>query len=209
MLLIGSHISLNKLSEYLVGVVEESANNGANTFMIFTGAPHNKIRVPVSSMNLTEAEELGKKHGILFSNAVIHAPYLINLANPIEDNELFNIDFLVNEIRRTDKMGIKYIVLHPGYHVNQTEEEGLNRLIKNLRSVLAQIQDSDVIVCLETMSNKKNQIGGKLEHLFKIFSGCDNHKNLGVCLDTVHLHDAGYDVTSRREIFRMIDEAIG
>lgn len=209
-LCLGSHISLTKSRKYLLGVVEESIFNGANTFMIFTGAPHNTIRVPIGGMHLEEARELGKKHGILFGNAVVHAPYLINLANPLPENQEFNIEQMVLEVSRTYEMGIPYIVLHPGYHVNQTREEGMQRLIRNLKEVLRRIEKYEgVVICLETMPGKKNQLGSTLEDLEEIIKGCDGHRQLGICLDTVHMHDSGYDVTNRKELFRKIDGMVG
>lgn len=208
-MLLGSHISLNRPNKYLLGVVLESIKNGATSFMIFTGPPHNKARVPVSEFFLHEAVELGKNNGIYFSNAVVHAPYIINLANPLPENEDFNIDQLVLEIQRTHDMGIKYLVLHPGYHVNQTLEEGLLRLIRNLKKVLEKVEHLNVYICLETMAGKKNQIGKTLEELSIIISGCENHEKLAVCLDTVHLHDAGYDVSDRQAFFKEFDQKIG
>lgn len=208
-MLLGSHISLNRPSKYLLGVVSESISNGATSFMIFTGPPHNKTRVPVSEFFLKEAVELGRKNGIEFSNAVVHAPYIINLANPLPENEDFNIDHLVLEVQRTHDMGIPYLVLHPGYHVNQTLEEGLERLIRNMKKVLAKIEHLDVYICLETMAGKKNQIGKTLEEIATIISGCGGHEKLAVCLDTVHLHDAGYDVSNRKEFFEEFDQKIG
>lgn len=206
---LGSHISLNKKNKYLIGVVEESIYNGATTFMIFTGAPHNKKREPISSFRLEEAKELGLKHGIDLKNCVVHAPYIINLANPEPENHDFNIDQMVSEAQRTHEMGIPYIVLHPGYHVNQTWEEGMTRLINNLKIVLERIENTGVIICLETMPGKTNQLGSTFEELGRIIKECNNHPQLGVCLDTVHMHDAGYDVINRKELFKQIDAIIG
>lgn len=178
--------------------------------MIFTGAPHNKRRIPIEEMNLEEAKELGSRHGISFDKAVVHAPYIINLANPVPENESFNIEHMVLEVSRTHAMGIPYIVLHPGYHVNQTKEEGMERLIKNLREVLRRIEQYEsVIICLETMPGKRNQLGGSLEELAEMIRGCNGHRQLGICLDTVHMHDFGYDVTNRQELFRRIDKLVG
>lgn len=117
---------------------------------------------------------------------------------------------MVQEITRTHQMGIKYIVLHPGYHVQQTKEEGLLRLIKNLNKVLEKIDScNQVIICLETMPGKKNQLGSSIEELSQIIKGCYGHQQLGICLDTVHLHDSGYDVSKREILFKKIDDLIG
>ncbi|CBY92242.1 endonuclease IV [Mycoplasma haemofelis str. Langford 1] len=208
-LLLGSHISLNKPNKYLLGSVEETIRNGADVFMIFTGPPQNKNRVPVEDLYLDEAIELAKNHNISFSNCVVHAPYIVNLANPKPENQDFMVDFLVEEVNRTHKMGIPYIVLHPGFHVDQSLEDGMKRLIINLKEVLRRCEDKDVFICLETMAGKKNQIGKTLEEIAEIIDGCDRHAKLGVCLDTVHLHDAGYDLSLRKEFFEHFDRIIG
>ncbi|OAL10720.1 endonuclease IV [Candidatus Mycoplasma haematobovis] len=208
-LLLGSHISLNRPSKYLLGVVEETIHNGADVFMIFTGPPQNKRRVAISELYLEEAQKLGKEHGIDFSNCVVHAPYIINPANTNSENKDFTISFLSEEVKRTGAMGIPYIVLHPGYHVGNTLDEGIELLIENLKLVLKECKDTNVFICLETMAGKKNQIGKTLEEIAKIIKGCDNHPKLAVCLDTVHLHDAGYDLSKKDEFLKKFDELIG
>ncbi|AGX89313.1 hypothetical protein PRV_02935 [Mycoplasma parvum str. Indiana] len=177
--------------------------------MIFTGPPQNKKRVPISELFLGEAKKLAEKNGISFSNCLVHAPYIINPSSSNLENRDFMISFLSEEIKRTDAMGIPYIVLHPGYYVNSTLDEGINFLIENLKLIFNECKDTNVFICLETMSGKKNQIGKTLEEISQIIKGCDNHPKLGVCLDTVHLHDAGYDLSKKEEFLKKFDELIG
>lgn len=207
--IVGSHISLNKDKNYLLGTVKETIDNGANCFMIFTGAPQNKKRIPISNFFLEEAKVLASKHQISFNNCVVHAPYIINLATSDPENATFYIEFLCEEIKRTVAMGIKYIVLHPGFHNQQTYEEGMKNLIKNLQIVLDSTENLDYLICLETMAGKSNQLGKKLEEIQEIIKGCNNHKKLAVCLDTCHLHDAGYDLSKKDEFLKKFNELIG
>ncbi|AHC39803.1 endonuclease IV [Mycoplasma ovis str. Michigan] len=215
-MILGSHISLNKPNNYLLGAVRESIYNGADCFMIFTGPPQNKKRVPVEQLFLLESQKEAQKANIDFKNCVIHAPYIFNLARPDEDGFIHSL--LVNEIKRTVQLGCKIFVVHPGSFLSTTKDseqllvdhkQGIQEVIKNIKGILNATEDLDYFFALETMAGKKNQLGSKLEELKEIFEGCEWHPKLAVCLDTVHLHDSGYDLSDVEGFKKQLDSLIG
>lgn len=204
---IGSHVSMSG-KEMLVGSVKEMLSYEANAMMIYTGAPQNTRRKELSELRISEAHKLLQAANISCENIVIHAPYIINLANSIKP-ETFEIavDFLQMEIKRTAAIGAKYIVLHPGAHVTAGIEVGLNQIVKGLNIALA--EPSDVIVCLETMAGKGTELGITFEQLRFIIDNVDYPDRLGICLDTCHINDAGYDLTNLDDILDQFDTIIG
>lgn len=207
MVKIGSHVSLSG-KKMLLGSVEESLENGANCLMVYTGAPQNTKRRPIDEFKVDEAKELLAKNNISMDDVIIHAPYIINLANTIKP-EVFElaVDFLRQEIKRVEEIGAKYIVLHPGAHVGAGEEAGLDQIIKGLDMVLA--KDQTPIICLETMAGKGSELGTSFEQLAYIINNVKLPDKLGVCLDTCHINDAGYDETDFDKILDEFDKIIG
>lgn len=206
-LLIGSHVSLTG-KDMLLGSVKEALSYNANTFMFYTGAPQNTKRKPVSRMKIQEALALMKENGIDKNNIVVHAPYIINLANTLkkETYELA-VSFLREEIQRVEEIGMRRLVLHPGSHVKAGEEAGINSIISGLNDVLT--EDQNVVVCLETMAGKGSELGISIDQLAYIIDHVFYKDKLGICLDTCHLNDAGYDLSLFDEILDEIDQKIG
>ena len=132
---IGSHVSMNG-KEMLLGSVKEAVSYNANAFMIYTGAPQNTRRKPISEMRIEEAKALMNEHNIPFENVIVHAPYIMNLANGDPEKREFAVEFLTKEIERTHAIGAKQIVLHPGAHVKQGPEIGLQFIIEGLNKVI-------------------------------------------------------------------------
>ena len=141
-IIIGSHVNMSG-SELLVGSVKSALSFGANTVMFYTGAPQNTLRKPVEELRVEEAKKLMEENNIDVKNLVVHAPYIINLGN-LKDEEIFKLAkrVLKDEIFRTNYIGVKYLVLHPGAHLNFGREAGLNRIVEGLNEVL----DSDVTI---------------------------------------------------------------
>ena len=204
-LIIGSHVSY-KSGKQLVGSVEEALSYGANTFMFYTGAPQNTNRSTIDDNLTKEAYELMAKNGIDPKNVIVHAPYIINLANDGANYD-FAIKFLKEEIKRVDKLGMKYLVLHPGSHVGLGIEKGLDNIINGLNFVLS--DDNDVKICLETMAGKGSELGTSFDEIKKIIDGVKLNDKLMVCLDTCHINDAGYDLNNFDEVLDSFDEIIG
>ncbi|HJF69106.1 deoxyribonuclease IV [Staphylococcus kloosii] len=189
-MLLGSHVSMSG-KKMLEGSAEEAHKFGESTFMIYTGAPQNTRRKPIEDLNITKGHEAMEKYGL--SNIVVHAPYIINIANT-EKPHVFNlgVEFLQNEIARTEAIGAKDIVLHPGSHVGAGADVGIKKIIEGLNEVLT--QDNDVRIALETMAGKGSEIGRSFEELAQIIDGVHHNERLSVCFDTCHTNDAGYNV---------------
>lgn len=207
MLLIGSHVSF-KSNTQLLGSTKEALSYGENTFMFYTGAPQNTKRSKIDDNLTNEALKLMNENNIDIRNVIVHAPYIINLAND-ENKEkyLFAIDFLKEEIKRVEKMGVKKIVLHPGSYTTLDIDRGIKCIINALNEVLK--DDSNVSILLETMAGKGTEIGFKLEHLKRIIDGVSNKDRLMVCLDTCHLNDAGYDMSNFDVFLDEFNDIIG
>ncbi len=206
MLLIGSHVKFKKDTQVL-GSLEEALSYGATTFMFYTGAPQNTMRSPLDKELTTKAINLMKDNNIDYSKVIVHAPYIINLANNKEEEKfMFSVNFLKEELKRCEELGIKYVVLHPGSHVGLGVEEGIKNIIKGLNMIL---EDTTVTILLETMAGKGSEIGSNFKEIKKIITGVKNKKNIGVCMDTCHLNDAGYDVFEFDKLLNYFDEVVG
>lgn len=202
-MIIGSHVSFNKKNQ-LLGCVREAISYGANTFMFYTGAPQNTSRVLIDDNLTKEAFELMKKNGIDCNDVIVHAPYIINLANA--SNFSFSVSFLKDEIDRVIQLGFNKIVLHPGSHVGVGTDVAISNIISCLNEVLV---DTDVVILLETMAGKGTEVGVNFSEIKRIIDGVDNYDNIGVCLDTCHINDAGYDLSDFDSILDEFDSIIG
>jgi len=190
MVKLGSHVSMSG-KKMLLGSSEEAASYGANTFMIYTGAPQNTRRKPIEDLNIENGRKHMEEHDM--SDIVVHAPYIINIANTIKPATFqLGVDFLQNEIKRTSAIGAKQIVLHPGAHVGAGADKGIEKIIEGLNESL--LKEQDVQIALETMAGKGTEIGRSFDEIAKIIDGVTHNEHLSVCLDTCHIHDAGYDV---------------
>lgn len=203
MLKIGSHVSM---SGGLLGAAKEAASYGASTFMIYTGAPQNTRRSPLEKLKIPEGQAYMAAHGL--SDIVIHAPYIINMASCKEDTYALAKEFLASEIERTTAIGSNYIVVHPGSFTTETAEYGISRIIDVLNEVLT--PDTKPFICLETMAGKGSEIGRNFEELAAIIEGVHLKEKMGVCLDTCHLHDSGYDIVSNfDQVIADFDSIVG
>lgn len=207
MLKIGSHVSMSG-KEMMLGSVKEALSYGATTFMFYTGAPQNTARKPIDQLRIDEAKALMNEHHIHIDDVVVHAPYIINLANTLKP-ETFElaVHFLRQEIERCEAIGVSRLVLHPGAHVKAGDEAGLKQIVKGLDMVLT--TDQSVKIALETMAGKGSELGRNFDQLQYIIEHVQYSQLLGVCLDTCHLHDAGYDLEKFDDILNEFDEKIG
>lgn len=204
-IIIGSHVSF-KSSDQLVGSVKEALEYGSNTFMFYTGAPQNTNRKEINKELTEEAMNLIKENNIDVNNVIVHAPYIINLANNNENFD-FAVKFLKQEIKRVEELGMTKLVLHPGSHVKLGEEAGINNIINGLNLVLS--EDTNVLILLETMAGKGSECGKNFKELKTIIEGVKLNNKLGVCLDTCHINDAGYDLNNFDKILDEFDSIIG
>ena len=203
---IGSHVGMSG-KDMLLGSAKEAYSYGANVFMAYTGAPQNTRRKEISELKIKEAWEYMAHHNI--DEIVIHAPYIINLANTIKP-ETYEIaeKFLATELERTEAMGSRIMVLHPGSHVGAGVDAGINQIVKGINNVLT--KDSKACIALETMAGKGSEIGRNFEELAAIYEGVRYNDKLRVCFDTCHVHDAGYDIVHDFSgVMSQFDKVIG
>ena len=205
-MIIGSHVSFGR--DGLLGSVKEAISYGANTFMFYTGAPQNTLRKPIDMENTKEAWELMKENNIDINTVICHAPYIVNLANNLDERKYdFSISFLTEEIKRCEEMGIKYIVLHPGSSVGIDRNTALDNIAFALNQILK--NDHSVTILLETMAGKGTEIGCNLEEIKYLIDHIERKELIGVCIDTCHLNDAGYDMKKFDEFMDQFNKVIG
>lgn len=206
---IGSHVSNNGF-RMLQGSVEEALSYGANCFMVYLGAPQNTYRKPLTEMRINEALALCEENNISPSDIIVHAPYIVNLAQSDNQKFEFAVSFLTNELMGTSMIGAKYMVLHPGAHVGMGAEYGINRIASGINIMLSDTMNYDSVILLETMAGKGTECGRTFEEIASIIEKVHNKDRIGVCLDTCHINDAGYDIVNNYEaVIEEFDRVIG
>jgi deoxyribonuclease-4 len=206
MLKIGSHVSFS--DKGLLSAANEANKYGSSSFMIYTGAPQNTRRKPIESMYLAEGKEQMQKNGI--EEIIVHAPYIVNLGSYKANTFELGVSFLQEEIRRTHAIGVKNIVLHPGAYTDMDAEFGIQRIADGLNEVLEGTNETDVNIALETMAGKGTEIGRSFEELARIIDKVKHNERLTICVDTCHIHDAGYDIVDDLDgVLEEFDRIIG
>lgn len=203
---LGCHVGMSG-KEMMLGSVKEALSYGANTFMLYTGAPQNTRRKDVSELCIKEAQALMKENGM--DEFIVHAPYIINLANCVKpETYQIAVEFLAVELKRTEAMGSNTLVLHPGSHVGEGVDAGIAQIVKGLNTVLT--KDTNVHIALETMAGKGSELGRSFEELARIYDGVVYNDKLRVCFDTCHTSDAGYDIIHDYDgVMEQFDRIIG
>lgn len=204
---IGSHVSMSA-PDYVLGSVKEALSYGANAFMLYTGAPQNTRRKPINELKVQEALQLMKEQGIEQSSMIVHAPYIINLANCLKPATFeLAVDFLTQEIERVKGIGASILVLHPGSHVQAGEDAGLMKIVEGLDLAMEHIDH--VKIAIETMAGKGSEIGYAFQHIRYIIDHVKKPENIMVCMDTCHLHDAGFSMDNFDLILDEFDTIVG
>lgn len=205
-MLIGSHVSMSG-KDMLLGSAKEAFSYGANVMMVYTGAPQNTRRKPIEELNAEIGKKFMAENGI--KEVVVHAPYIINLANTTKEGYIdFAIDFLKEELRRAEAVGATQVVLHPGSHVGAGVDVGLNQIIYGLNQVIT--KDQTVQIALETMAGKGTELARTFEELARIIDGVTYNEHLSVTFDTCHVHDAGYDIKKDLSgVLTQFDKTVG
>lgn len=206
MIKLGSHVGMSG-KEMFLSSAKEAASYGANCFMVYTGAPQNTKRKDISELNIEAGWAYMKEHGI--EEIIIHAPYIINLANTVKpETYKLAVDFLSMELERSAAMGSKYMVLHPGSHVDAGVDAGIESIVKGINEVLT--RDTECMIALETMAGKGSEVGRTFEELARIYDGVTYNDKLRVCFDTCHTNDAGYDIKNNFDgVIDEFDKIIG
>ncbi|MGO4543578.1 deoxyribonuclease IV [Paenibacillus sp. 2TAB23] len=206
MLKIGSHVSFS--DKGLLTAAQEAVSYGSGTFMIYTGAPQNTRRKPIDSLYIEEGKALMEQSGI--NEIVVHAPYIVNLGSYKDSTFELAVSFLQEEILRTDYIGVRNIVLHPGAYTDKDAEFGIARIAEGLNEVLAGTKETNVNIALETMAGKGTEIGRSFEELAAIIDKVQDNHRLTICMDTCHMHDAGYDLIDDLDgVLEQFDRLVG
>lgn len=203
---LGSHVGMSG-KEMMLDSVKEAVSYDADTFMLYTGAPQNTKRKDISELNIAPAWECMRTHNI--DDFVVHAPYIINLANTVNQSTYeIAVEFLALEIERTIAMGSHILILHPGSHVGAGVDAGIDRIAQGLNEVLT--KDQDCYIALETMAGKGSEIGRSFEELASIYDKVIYSDKLRICMDTCHLNDSGYDIVHDFDgVIDQFDQLIG
>ena len=203
-MLLGCHVSFKSDSQ-LLGSVKEALSYGCNTFMFYTGAPQNTMRSNIKDELTMEAYNLMKENNIDLDTIIVHAPYIVNLA--ISKNFDFSVSFLINEVERCSMLGCKYLVLHPGSSVGLMKDIAIKNIIDGLNLILD--NNYNVTILLETMAGKGSEIGSSFEEINTIINGVKFKDKIGVCMDTCHINDAGYDISDFDNVLNEFNNIIG
>ena len=206
-LIMGSHVGMSA-PDYFKGAVNQMVAYGGNSLMIYTGAPQNTRRKPIAEMKIEEGLDILKKHNVNPHHIIVHAPYIINLANGDPSKRQFAIEFLKKEYLRVFQIGGKIMVLHPGNHLKATRKEAMDWIIEGLNQIID--PKIGVIIALETMAGKGTEVGMTFEEIKYMIDGVKHQDLIGVCFDTCHVFDAGYDLVNDLEnVIQKFDDIIG
>ena len=203
MFVIGSHLSSSK---GYTAMLETALSIGANTFQFFTRNPRGGAAKPLDDADIALFLERAKEEK--FGTILAHAPYTLNLCSAKEDVREFAQNTMKDDILRLEQTPNQMYNFHPGSHVGQGEETGIELIANALNSVL--FEDMTTTVLLETMAGKGSEIGRSFEELRAIIDRVDLQDKMGVCLDTCHVSDGGYDIVNDLDgVLDEFDRVIG
>ncbi len=200
---IGCHLSASK---GYVHMAKEILSIGGNTFQFFTRNPRGGSAKEIDMVDINKFNELASENAI--DVILAHAPYTINVCSADEKIRRFGIETMKDDIARLNLVDNAMYNFHPGSHVSQGVDIGINFIIDALNEIIS--ADQKVIVLLETMAGKGSEIGRNFEEIRRIIDGVNRNEKLGVCLDTCHVYDAGYDIVNDLEnVLDEFDRVIG
>jgi deoxyribonuclease-4 len=184
-MLLGCFVENNARSGYLEGAIRQAVECDANCFMFYLGSPQTTIRAGIDKFNIPEFKNELKENKIDIEHVFVHAPYIINPASNDPKKQKFAVSFLTEECLRCEKIGVKYLILHPG---NAIENIGLDTAISNCANIINKIhKKTSVAICIETMSGKGSEIGRDFKEIKRIIDLVEEKDKIGVCLDTCHV----------------------
>lgn len=203
MFTIGCHLSSSK--GYL-DMAKTAVKIGANTFQFFTRNPRGGSAKPIDPEDIKTFLEYSKENGI--NTILAHAPYTLNACSADESIREFALNTMIDDIRRMEYTPNQLYNFHPGSHVKQGTEVGIELIAEQLNKVL--YPEMTTTVLLETMSGKGSEVGRSFEEIRAIIDKVGLKDKLGVCLDTCHIYDAGYDVVGNLDgVLEEFDHVIG
>ena len=203
MLNIGCHLSTAK---GFLAMGRDALSIGANTFQFFTRNPRGGQAKAIDQADLDAFLALAAEHQ--FAPFLAHAPYTLNPCSADENTRRFALETMQDDLVRMERLPGNLYNFHPGSHVGQGEDAGIALIVAQLNAVLTPALTTTVL--LETMAGKGSEVGRTFEELRRILDGVVLHEKMGVCLDTCHLHDAGYDVAGDLDgVLEAFDRTIG
>lgn len=203
MLSIGCHLSASK---GLLSMAMTAESIGANTFQFFLRNPQSACDIKFSDNDIKDFNRFVEKNS--FSKVVAHSPYTINLCSSKPDVRSFSVKILSDDLEKMNGIPGNFYNLHPGSHTGQGLAKGIEFISKALGSVLSENGNKTTVV-LETMAGKGSEIGSTFEELSSIISESGAYRNLGVCFDTCHMFDAGFDFNNLEKILDEFDKKVG
>lgn len=203
-MIIGSHVHFK--TKQILDSALEAVQYNADTFMFYTGAPQNTIRSSIKKEYLEEAKKIMAENNIDINNVICHAPYIINLANNLDEHKYeFSKEFLRKELDRCEELEVKYLVLHPGSSVKIDRNIAIDNIVRAINDITK--EDDKCIILLETMAGKGTEIGCNLDEIAYIVKNVRNR--IGVCLDTCHLNDSGININNFDDYLDEFEKQVG
>ena len=203
MLNIGCHLSTTKGFE---NMGKEALEIGANTFQFFTRNPRGGKAKDIDINDMEGLLKIARENN--FTTILAHAPYTLNACSADERTREFAREMMEDDLRRMEFMPNNLYNFHPGSHVKQGVDIGINYIVELLNNVLKEEQTTTVL--LETMAGKGSEVGRTFEEIAEIISRVELKDKMGVCLDTCHVYDAGYDIVNNLdEVLEEFDRVIG
>lgn len=203
MLNIGCHLSASKGFENM-GL--EALEIHANTFQFFTRNPRGGKAKEIDESDVNKLLKIMKENN--FAKILAHAPYTLNLCSADKGIREFAKNTMADDLKRMEYLPDNMYNFHPGSHVGQGIETGINYIVESLNEILSKNQSTTVL--LETMSGKGSEVGSRFEEIKEIIDRVELNEKLGVCFDTCHVNDAGYDVVNNLDsVLEEFDKIIG
>lgn len=203
MLKIGCHLSISK-GYYKAAL--EAISIGANTFQFFPRNPRGGRAKELDLEDVKKLQEVMREHD--FAPLFVHGAYTMNLASDKEHVREFAKEILKDDLDRLEKITNCYYIFHPGSHVGQGAEKGIELIIDALNEIIP--KSNNITILLEGMSGKGTEIGRSIEELKAIIDGIENNEHLGICIDTCHLYSSGYDIVNNLDgVLEEIDQLVG
>ena len=203
-MIIGSHVHFK--TKQILDSALEAVQYNADTFMFYTGAPQNTIRSSIKKEYLEEAKKIMAENNIDINNVICHAPYIINLANNLDEHKYeFSKEFLRKELDRCEELEVKYLVLHPGSSVKIDRNIAIDNIVRAINDITK--EDDKCTILLETMAGKGTEIGCNLDEIAYIVKNVRN--KIGVCLDTCHLNDSGININNFDDYLDEFEKQVG
>lgn len=205
---VGAHVSA-------AGGVENAVINakkiGADGFALFTKNQRQWFAKPLSEKNISKFKEYMKEHNFTPEAVLPHDSYLINLGHPEEEKREKSLKSFIDEAKRVESLGLKYLNFHPGSHLKKiSEEECLDLISESINKAISETESC--IFVIETTAGQGSNLGYKFEHLAYIIDKVKDKERIGVCIDTAHIFAAGYDIRTKEaynETMKKFDETVG